>query len=460
MKYTVSPMRLLVALASLFCITFSVANGKPETAVAAFALGTVAQALAIWRDGEPLNMLRACTPFDAMKTATESLADKLLRKASADSLWMNAIPKKEYKKGTGVVQTKFVIENSEPTSDTETWTDITLTDGQITLDDTEGTSNCDITYNQVNVGFTELTYGPRKFGLKGPVICSDNLTYQHDAHGFLIAYEQELRKRAKRSWEFEMRRQYMVFSEKYSDGNLVAASGTPISGVTAAEAPTSQLNPDMLDAVAAALSEQEAAQEPDKTGYVMMGESGPLYTLYIGVEASARILRLDYERRQDARWAFPNELWKRLGASRIISNFRHVVTTIPPRFDIVGGVMTQRPTFEMVATTQGYKAQRTAAWQNAEYEAAIVVLPMVFDAEVVAPDSGAGTAKFQPANYFGEWRFVTGAYRLGLDCDDPLDKLGQHFAEFQYAPAPSFPYVGKTIFFKRCPNDREYTYCS
>lgn len=403
----------------------------------------------------------ACDPFKAMRVATESLDSDLLRRASQNSLWLNAIQKGKYPQGVGVTQTTFTIANSEPTSDNETWSNITLTNGQVTLGDDANTSACDITYNQVEVGFTEQTYGPVQFGLKGPVICKDALTFQHDPEKFLIAYEQEMTKRAKRSWEFEMRRRYMLFSEKVVDGAVVGAAGSAISAIAAP--PTSDITQDILDEVAAMLNESDASQ-PDENGYVTLSEEGPLYTLIIGQRASSRILKNDAERRIDARAGMSGgmkafDLFARIGATRAVGNFRHAITTIPPRFNLVGGVLTPEPTFEMVNTTQGKKARIRAAWKTAEYEAAIVLLPSVFEAEIVTPKNAAGFASFNPTSYFGEWSWVVGAHRLGLDCNDPLEKLGQHFCEFKYAPKPLFPEHGKVIIFKRCPSDITLATC-
>lgn len=404
----------------------------------------------------------ACDPFDAMRVATESLDKDLQRRASQTSLWMNAIPKGKFPQGVGITQTTFTIENSEPTSDNETWTDITLTNGEVTVGGSG--SACDITYQQTEVGFTEQTYGPRQFGLKGPVICKDSLTYQHQADSFLNAYETELTKRAKRSWEFEMRRTYMQFAEKWVDGVLSAGANTAIA---AADIPTSQLTQDMLDEVAAALIESDATQ-PDSSGYVSLTESGPLFTLYIGMRASALLLKNNPDMRLDIRAAMAGggavgdaySLFKRIGASRVIGNFRHVVTTIPPRFNVVSGVLVQVPTFVMTSTTRGKKASLNPNWKTAEYEAAIVVLPSVFTAEVVVPNNGTSWAKFDATSYMGEWQFVKGAHRLGLDCVDPLEKLGQHYAEFRYAPRPMFPEHGKVLIFKRCANDIYLAACS
>lgn len=403
----------------------------------------------------------ACDPFDAMKVATESLSNDIMTRSSPDSLWMNVIPRGKYPQGTGVTQTVFTIENSEPTSDNETWTDITLTNGEITVG---GSGNgCDISYTQADVGFTEQTYSPRQFGLQGPVICKDSLTFQHNADQFLNKYEVELTKRASRSWEFEMRRTYMVFSEKWVDGQLSAAANTAIA---TADIPTSELTQDMLDEVGAYMNEQGAFKS-DQSGYSVLSEEGPLYVLYIGQRASARLLKNNEDRRLDARAVMaaegakgPMDLFKRLGASRAIGSFRHVITTIPPRFNVVSGVLVSVPTFVMTSTTKGRKASINPNWRTAEYEGAIAVLSTVFTAEIVTPNNGVPFAKFDPTSYMGEWKFVTGAHRLGLDCTDPLEKLGKHYAEFKYAPRPEYPEFGKLILFKRCPTDIALAACS
>lgn len=403
----------------------------------------------------------ACDPFDAMRVATESFDREILRKASHNSLWMNIIPKGKYPQGVGVEQTTFIIENSEPTSDNETWTDITLTDGEITVG---GSGNgCDMTYNQANVGFTEQTYGPRQFGLKGPVICKDSLTFQHRADDFLNAYEVELTKRAMRSWEFEMRRTYMLFSEKWVDGVKSTEANETIA---AADIPTSELTYSMLEAVAIALIE-DTATNPDQTGYVTLSEEGPLFPIQIGIQALSTIFKNVSDLRLDVRSVMaaegnsgPLNLFKRIGATRAVGNWRFVPTAIPPRFNVVSGVLVQVPTFVMVSTTRGQKATLNPNWKTARYEAAIVTLPSVFEAEVVVPNNGTAWARFDPTSYMGEWQFVKGAHRLGLDCTDPLEKLGQHFAEFKYAPKPKFPNYGKTLIFKRCANDIDLVTCS
>mgnify|MGYP001213878896 CR=1 FL=1 len=65
--------------------------------------------------------------FDAFAIATESLDQEVYRNASYRSVWLNAVPRGQFKTGTGTTQTTFTIENSEPVADIETWTEITNT---------------------------------------------------------------------------------------------------------------------------------------------------------------------------------------------------------------------------------------------------------------------------------------------------------------------------------------------
>lgn len=383
-----------------------------------------------------------------MRTATESLPNSLLRRASYMDPWWNAIPRGKYPEGKGVSQTVITIGNSEPTTIEEQWSEITLQSQVLTLDSDADSSVCDNNYQEVGVGYDETTYGPRKFQLKGPVICATALTFNHNAGQFLTAYEQELSKRGRRSWSHEMENRYMYFAEKYVDGTKRGNANTAMSG-TITNLPTSELTQGLLDDIASILIGQEAT-DPDANGFVSLGEMGPLFTLMIGMQQSRRILTNNADLRQDAQYAMPNELFKRVGASRVINNFRHWIVTHPPRFNVVNGKLVRVAPKIMTSATHGTKAADNPNYVNAEYEAAIVILPSVFEAEIVTQYTGTAWAKFNPVNYAGDWEFVRGAHRLGLDCEDPKEQLGRHYADFMYAPRPMFPEYGKVLIYRRC----------
>lgn len=410
---------------------------------------------------DPQNVVSPCRPFDAMRTATESLPNDLLRRASYASPWYPLIKKGKYPQGVGTSQTVITIANSEPELVEEQWSEITLTGQQITLNSDANSSACDSSYTDAYVGYDEFTYGPRQFMLRGPVICEDALTFHHQVDKFLAAYETELMKRSRRSWELEMENRYMYFSQKIVDGDLFNGDGA--SNTSASDTintlPTSEITQDMLDAVASMLISGDATT-PDSDGFVSLAEEGPLFTLLIGVQMSSRINKNSPERRIDARYAEPSALMKRMGASRVLGNFRHVITTHPPRYSVVNGKLRRVPPKVMVDATHGKKAIDNTAYLNAEYESATVILPTVFEAEIVVPHTGAAFAKFNPQNWNGDWNFVAGAYRLGIDCQDPTDKLGRHYATFKYAPHPMFVDHGKVIYFRRCDRDIELATCA
>jgi hypothetical protein len=71
-----------------------------------------------------------------------------------------------------------------------------------------------------------------------------------------------------------------------------------------------------------------------------------------------------------------------------------------------------------------------------------------------------GDLSWMPTNYMGEWQWVTGAYKLDVDCADPLEKKGQHYAEFVHASEPVFTNQGMTIIFRRCTGSLTQIICS
>src|SRR6185503_894784 len=124
-------------------------------------------------------------------------------------------------------------------------------------------------------------------------------------------------------------------------GNIATqppGSAVDLTGVTA---PGCTLTQDVLDNDAVVLTEL-GANDPDTNGWLTMGPSGPIYPLYIGMEASSQLLLNNAELRDDYRFAFEgkeeaNLVIQRLGASRIIKNWRHIINLFPPRWSITDG---------------------------------------------------------------------------------------------------------------------------
>ena len=131
--------------------------------------------------------------FNAFAVATESLAQDVYKRASYRSMWLNLIERGEYPQGTGLTQTSFTTTSIEPTA-AEEWSAITLASG-------ENAGACDVTYNDVPVGYNAVTWSPERFALKGPLLCKDDLTFDHRVEAFLRVYLEKLSIRAQRSWE-------------------------------------------------------------------------------------------------------------------------------------------------------------------------------------------------------------------------------------------------------------------
>jgi len=404
----------------------------------------------------------ACSDvFDAFAIATENLSDEVYRNASYRSVWLNAIPRGTFETGAGTVKTTFAIENSEPAADAETWSQITNSD--VVGGSGSAAGSCASTFNDVEVGYTSRTYNPEEFALQGPILCKDDLIYDHNVDTFLRAYIEEMTKRAQRSWEKRYEELYMKFASKLSVGNgatIVDTENaiTDIAFNSDGGVSTSTLTQQLLDQIAVELIDR-GATNPDSNGFITYGEDGPVFPLLIGLEASQQIALNNADLRQDFRNAESGqgataELMSRMGATRMIKNFRHVPNLRPPRFTFNASTHKYErvATYLMSSATKGKKAVLNSSYVTAPYEAAIVLNPNVYTSEIVPPVNAAGGVSWNPTSYMGEWKWVTGGSKIqspANDCVDPLDKLGRHFAEFKHAPRPEFPNYGMTLIFKR-----------
>jgi len=397
--------------------------------------------------------------FDAFAIATQNLSDEVYRNASFRSVWINAIPRGTFETGKGTVKTTFAIENSEPTSDQETWTQITNSSVTGGSSGNAGGS-CSSSFEDVEVGYTSRTFNPEAFSLAGPILCKDDLIYDHNVDTFLRAYIEEMTKRSQRSWEKRYETLYMKFASKVSVGNSnnIIDTENDITALTTMGEADSTLTQQYLDQIAVELIDR-GATNPDSNGFITFGEDGPVFPLLVGMEASQQIALNNSELRQDFRDAESGkggaaELMSRLGATRSIKNFRHIPNLRPPRFTYDSGTNSyvRVNTYLMSNATSGKKAVLNPAYIAATHEAAIVLNPAVFTSEIVPPVNAAGGVSWNPTSYMGEWRWVTGGNKIqdaGASCLDPLDKLGRHFAEFKHAPRPEFPSYGMTMIFKR-----------
>ena len=415
----------------------------------------------------------ANSAFDAMAVATESLGTEIHRKATHSSIWQNLIPRGTYANGSGFTQTTFTVENSLPTSDTEGWTELTsssLADGNA-----DNVGNCDTSWNDTKLGYSLRTYKPETYNLRGPMICSTDLIFEHNVNAFLSAYVQELTKRAKYSLDNKFQNTYAKLAKKAmlagnasgsneavsytAGGKDVEAHSTASSDAFGTSDPSAvDLEQGHLDLIAQELIE-EGATEGDSNGFITLDEAGPVFPLLIGMEASNKIVKNSGDAyRNDLRYGEPNQLLKRMGASRVLGNFRHVPTVMPMRYtwnDTTDAFERVNQYEEAVTNGGGKKFQIRSEWKNATHEAAVVLNPAVYTAEAVRPVTNAGGLNWNPQDYNGNWQWVTGLNNISDSTSaittgtDPFQKLGRHYCEYMFAMKPVRPDDGMIIIFKR-----------
>lgn len=410
----------------------------------------------------------------------------LYTRGSFKDPWLNLIPRPEsWPIGAGLVRSAFTIGRSEPSTDEETWVPVVLTNGNTY------TGSCGVTYNQTYLGYKENTYKPEGFGLVGPLVCQDDFTINWNSAHFWELYWQALEKRNTKSIINRLANIYGTYATKSyasSDGSFTEVAGNittqppgqamDLGGITGAQIGCG-LSQDLLDNQSIILSE-DGADVPNTNGWITQGPAGPEWPMLIGEQASNQILLNNAELRNDYNlsfqgWGDANPVIQRLGASRVIKNFRHMITRFPPRWGITDGTnaLYRVPTWRMSSNSsvasKGQVAEVNPDWRNpniAVIEGAHILNPYVYNEEPLIPVNSMPGMTLTPQNYMGDWRFITGNDALiGFpDCpngaQDPTHKLGRHVAEYRHAAKPIFPNYGRLALFRRCPNVVQCVSCS
>lgn len=304
----------------------------------------------------------AVSIFDSFRVATESLSSDVYRNATWSSVWLNLIERGEYPVGSGTVRSAFTVANQQPAYDEEAWTNISTSSGSLV-------NSCNTTYAQTGAGFDEKTYVPESFSLQGPILCKDDLSLEFNAMTFIPPYVEEITKRAKKAWENRYASIYEQIAPKYlvtgtrsytttttqgtisTNNGCKVTSGTPaVNGVTAltgmtpgvtlsgiaTTGPAGDINQYILDNIALELM-YNGSTNPDSNGFITLGSDGPIFSLYISPDASNRLIQEDTNTgfRTDLRYNDKQdtpELMKRIGATRVVKNWRHVPDLFPARY--------------------------------------------------------------------------------------------------------------------------------
>lgn len=398
----------------------------------------------------------ACAELNAFRIATESLDQDITRspRLGRAMYFRNMFPKSTFVQNEGVTRSTFTIKPSEPADNQALWTTVTLSGG-LTV------PGCDPTFEDIGVGFFERTYSPKRRDFRGPVLCREHFQYQHAIDDFISGYVDELGQVLARTWEFGLRGDVIRLGDWFVDGTKVTGPNAVLTAPRAYQGLSQQLLDDVaLDAI------NTGVVPAGNNGYVLDGDAGPIYPLYIDMVDSANILKANPTYRDDARYASMGKgtesdfsLWKSIGSNRVIGNFRHVCTNIAPRFDFTGGVYVPISPFKDITAVGTDQEILRDEYKNADFAGAILAVPSGMTLEVVAPQTAG--LKFNPANYNGEWEFITGGERI---CDpavyDPRHEKGRHFAAIQYAARPKRPHDFKILIYKRCTPTSTRLFCS
>lgn len=402
----------------------------------------------------------ACAELTAFRIAVESLEDGVLDSPTFARMnyFRNLFPAGEFVQNQGTTRSNFTIKPSMPSADQSLWTDVAISGVSSGIT----TPGCDPTYEDIGVDFFERTYSPKRRDFRGPVICREHFEFQHSIDQFIEGYIYQMRQWLAATWEFGLRGDAMRLGDWFVDG--VKYTG-PNASATAPRA-FQGLSQDILDLVAVDRIGIGVTQGTMNGDYVLNGNAGPIYPLYIDMVASQQILKANPHMRDDSRYASEGldgkgdfSLWKALGSSRVIGNFRHVSTNIAPRFNYTGGAYVVVSPFKDITAVGTDQVIITDAYKNAAFEAAIMAVPSGFRIEAVRPQSAG--LNFDMANYNGDLQFITGGERI---CNpavyDPLHTKGRHFAQIIYAAAPQYPHNIAVVVYKRCPVTADYVFCS
>lgn len=439
----------------LFCLFAACTRALSIFTAAAFAV-VIAAALASPRS--LAGCLSTCpSVFQSFRFATDNLANDIHKRSVFHSMWLNAIPRVPFTMNAGATQNTFVVGNSEPTSNNETWDEVTQSGQTFGA----GARLCNPTFTEAQWGYNEYTYNPRRFSLSGPVICREELMFAHNPTQFMRVYKEKLGHRAKRSLEFQFRKAYTAIADKAVAGNgqLLVTEGA--SGLTTLPVPASALTFAHLDQAALRLNENGAGDADNEL--ISLGSFGPEYLLEIDSLDASQLFTNDSNIRDDVRNAQSglgeqNLLFKRIGATVTHKNFRIVPTLFPTRYEWSGGTgFTEVDTWSMITGSKGKVAIVRDEWRYATYGAARIVNPAVMNARMIRPESAG--LDWDPTNYMLEWVWKTGPEISESYCFDPFKNYGRHFAQGMYAPEAVFPNYGMTIFYKRCFKDAIRAFC-
>ena len=308
-----------------------------------------------------------------------------------------------------------------------------------------GPGTCAVAGDNLGFAQTLVSYNLKQAAINSPDICLNDLRFPVKRQEQLRNIMAVLTENTQYAWENRYRDEYVRLSGTKVNANQtdLLAGGDP-NNFSTVNLPASRLTQGILRYIYSKLIR-------DGAGSNAYGrENGaPVFLLITSPETSEDIIKLNADIRQDFRYAKPSELLTPLGVERSYGGFYHLIDTMTPRYDLVGGVWTRRYPYTTASATKGTKFIPNAAYYTAEYEDSIIFHQDVFTSLVPKPIGATGQMAFDPQSYRGDFRWRNIPDRT---CN-PDGNIGFFRAIFSSGSKPVFQNLGYVIRHKRCPAD-------
>ena len=398
----------------------------------------------------------ACTNIENLLiTESGRIGADIYRKTLNTSPWTTLVKQEAWPDEMGTTVNVLIYERTLPASGAGiTFSDVayngvgTQVIGATPTGSTAAPGTCAVTGDSLNFAQTLRTYNLQQAAINSPDICLNDLRFPVKRQEQLRNIMAVLTENTQYAWENRYRDEYVRLANYNVNANqteLLAANGQTKGSFSTSNLPTSRLTQGILRYFYSRLIRDGAAQN------AYGKENGaPVFLLITSPEASDDLIKLNADIRQDLRYAKPSELIQPLGVERSYAGFYHLVDTMTPRYDFVGGAFVRRNPYATDASaSKGTRFIPNPAYFTAEYEDSIIFHPDVFTSLVAKPISTTGGMAFDPQSYRGDFRWRNIPSR---DCN-PDGTIGFFRAIFSSGSKPVRPELGVVIRHKRCAAD-------
>lgn len=398
----------------------------------------------------------ACTNIENLLiTESGRIGADIYRKTLNTSPWTTLVKQEAWPDEMGTTVNVLIYERTLPASGGSiTFTDVayngvgTQVIGATPSGSNTGPGTCAVAGNDLGFAQTLRTYNLQQAAINSPDICLNDLRFPVRRQEQLRNIMSVLSENTQYAWENRYRDEYVRLANYNVNANqteLLAANGQTKGSFSTSNLPTSRLTQGILRYFYSRLIRDGAGQN------AYGKENGaPVFLLVTSPEASDDLIKLNADIRQDLRFAKPSELIQPLGVERSYAGFYHLVDTMTPRYDFVGGAFVRRNPYATDASaSKGTRYIPNPAYYTAEYEDSIIFHPDVFTSLVAKPISTSGGMAFDPQSYRGDFRWRNIPSR---DCN-PDGTIGFFRAIFSSGSKPVRPELGVVIRHKRCAAD-------